>query len=132
MKPKLTLLYDGSCPLCAWEHRNLASRDRKGHLAFINIQAPDFDPQKYDVTKEALLARMHGITPDGHMLVGAETLIASYRAVGWWWVYLPLRILPRCLVERGYNWFAAHRHVISRWAGRFFGLSCETGMCRRD
>ena len=129
--PQLTLLYDGSCPICAWEQRNLARRDRHGRLGFINIQSPDFNPGVYGVTHDALMGRLHAITADGHMLVGVETLLASYRAVGWWWVYLPLRLIPRRLMVLAYGWFADHRYQLSRRIGHWFGPVCEQDVCRR-
>ena len=131
-QPELTLLYDGSCPLCSWEKRKLAQKDKQGKLAFIDIQAPDFDPALYGTTMEALMARLHGVTADGRILQGVETVIASYRAVGWWWAYLPLRLVPERLATKSYDWFANRRHGISRRFGRFFGSTCDQGTCRRD
>ena len=130
-QPHLTLLYDGSCPICAWEKRNLARRDKHARLAFIDIQAPGFDPAQYGTTMADLMARLHGITVDGRIIKGVETLIASYRAVGWWWAYLPLNAIPRRLVNKGYDWFASHRHAISRRFGHLFGPSCDQGTCRK-
>ena len=131
-QPELTLLYDGSCPLCTWEKRNLARTDKYGKLAFIDIQAPDFDPQAYGTTMQALMARLHGVTKDGRMIQGVETLIESYRAVGWWWAYLPLRVVPRRLADQGYECFAQHRYAISRRFGYLFGPVCDQETCRRE
>lgn len=129
--PELTLLYDGSCPICAWEKRNLSRKDKHGKMAFIDIQAPGFDPGQYGTTMDALMARLHAITADGRMIQGVDTIIASYRAVGWWWAYLPLSAVPRRLAERSYDWFASHRHAISRRFGHWFGPACDQGVCRR-
>ena len=132
MQPvELTLLYDGSCPLCRWEKRKLGQMDKQGKLAFVDIQAPDFNPALYGTTMEALMARLHGVTADGRILQGVETVIASYRAVGWWWAYVPLRIVPRRLADEGYDWFARRRHGISHRFGRIFGATCDQGKCRR-
>jgi predicted DCC family thiol-disulfide oxidoreductase YuxK len=130
-QPQFTLLYDGNCPICAWEKNNLTRRDRHGRLGFINIQSLDFDASAYGVTQEALLGRLHAITADGRMLVGFQTLLESYRAVGWWWVYLPLRLIPRRLAEFAYGWFADHRYRISGRIGHWFGPVCEQDRCRR-
>lgn len=128
---KLTLLYDGGCPICSWEIHNLMRRDRHGLLGFIDIQSPEFDAAIYDVTLEALMGRMHGITADGRMLVGVETLIESYRAVGWWWAYLPLSIVPSRLADLAYVWFADHRHELSRRFGHLLSSACEKDICRK-
>ena len=127
---RLTLLYDGSCPICRWEKRNLATADRKGQLTFIDIQAPGFDPSRYGATLKQLMGRLHGIQADGTVLVGLETLVASYRAVGWWWLYLPLSCLPRPVGGILYDAFAARRYVIGKRFGRWFDATCEDGVCR--
>ncbi len=130
-QPELTLLYDGSCPICAWEHRNLARRDRYGRLGFIDIQSPDCEAAAYGVTQEALMGRLHGLTNNGRMLVGVETLLEAYRLAGWWWVSLPLQLVPRSVANRAYGWFADHRQSISRRIGHRFGAVCKKDNCRR-
>lgn len=122
--PQLTLLYDAACPICAWEKRHLKQCDIHGRLEFIDIHAPDFDPNKYGVTHEALMGRLHGITEDGRIIKGVETLLASYRAVNWWWIYLPLASVPRLVADSAYAWFADHRHAISKRFGGLFGSVC--------
>lgn len=129
--PELTLLYDGSCPICAWEKRNLGRKDKHGKVAFIDIQSADFNPAQYGTSMPALMARLHGIKSDGQIIQGIETIIESYRLVGWWWIYQPLRFVPRGLANRGYDWFARRRHAISRRFGRLFGPACDQGTCRR-
>lgn len=130
-QPALTLLYDGSCPICAWEQKILMRRNRRGLLGFIDIQSPEFNPSDHGFNMEALMGRLHGLTADGRVLVGVETLIAAYRAVGWWWVYLPISLLPRPLANRAYGWFADHRYTLSRHVGHWFAPACDKDRCRR-
>ena len=127
---KLTLFYDGRCPLCSWEKHHLMRHNRHGRLGFIDIQSPEFDAAAYGVSLETLMRRMHGLAADGQMLVGVEALIASYRAVGWWWAYLPLSVVPRALADVAYGWFADHRYAISRRFGQWLGGVCEQGRCK--
>ena len=129
---ELTLLYDGACPICAWEKRKLARSDRRGRLGFVNIQTPEFEPGVYGVPMQDLMGRLHAVTADGRLIKGAETLLRSYRAVGWWWIYLPMTIIPRPLVERAYGWFADHRHLLSKRIGWLFGPACKEGNCRKN
>ena len=131
-QPTLTLLYDGACPICAWEKRNLKRKDRHGRLGFIDIHAADFNPAQYGVTIEALMGRMHGVTEDGRLVIGVDALIESYRAVNWWWAYLPLSAIPHAITEPAYAWFADHRYAISKRIGWMFKPACDTGRCRKD
>jgi len=130
--PELTLLYDGSCPICCWEQRNLAAKNRNGRLAFIDIQAPGFNAAEYGTTMGALMGRLYGITDDGRVLVGIDTLLATYRLAGWWWLYLPLSALPRRFSGSCYDAFARRRHRISRRIGHWFGPSCDSKSCNQD
>ena len=45
--PELTLLFDGGCPLCLREVRFLQRRDRDQRLAFVDIDAADYDPEAH-------------------------------------------------------------------------------------
>ncbi len=130
-QPELTLLYDGACSICAWEKRNLMRRDRHGRLSFIDIHASDFDPVIYGVTHDDLMGRLHAITADGRIIKGMDTLIESYRAVNWWWAYVPIGLIPRSIADRGYAWFADHRYAISKRIGWMFGPACDGGQCRK-
>ena len=127
---ELILLYDGKCPICRWEKRNLTAADRNNRLVFIDIQAPGFDPAPYGKSVKQLMGRLHGIQADGSVLVGLETLISSYRAVGWWWLYIPLSCLPKSLGDTLYEAFAARRYVIGKRFGRWFDGACADGVCR--
>jgi len=121
----LTLLYDGNCPICAFEMRRLAKLDRARRLAYRDIATPGFDAGRYGTTFEAMMGRMHALTADGRMLVGMDAIRAAYSAVGFGWVLAPTR-LPwlRALADRAYLWFAGNRYAISRW----LGMRCE-GAC---
>jgi predicted DCC family thiol-disulfide oxidoreductase YuxK len=130
-QPELTLLYDGTCPICAWEKRKLARSDKHGHLDFINIHAADFNASVYGVSMQDLMGRLHAITADGRLIQGVDTLLQSYRAVGWWWIYLALAIIPRLLMERAYGCFADHRYALSKRVAWLLPPACEDKSCRK-
>lgn len=107
---RLKLLFDGLCPVCAWEMRLLRRRDRAGVLAFEDIAAPGFDPSRYGLTLPALVGAMHGITSDGRVLRGPDVFIEAYRLVGKRWLAAILAFGPtRPLVNLGYRVFARVR-----------------------
>jgi len=99
-------------------------RDRRGALAAIDIAAPDFDASRYGLDHERLMARMHGLLPDGTVVEGMEVFRRAYTAVGLGWMLAPSRwpVLGRAF-DAAYAWFARHR---LRLTGR--GSECD-GAC---
>jgi predicted DCC family thiol-disulfide oxidoreductase YuxK len=109
--PEFTLLYDGDCPLCSREVAVLRRRDRRrGALALVDIAAPGFDPARYGRTRETLMARIHGVLPDGTVIEGMEVFRRAYAAVGLGWVLAPSRwpVVGRAF-DAAYEWFARNR-----------------------
>jgi predicted DCC family thiol-disulfide oxidoreductase YuxK len=116
-RPEFTLLYDGDCPLCSREVAMLRRRDRgRGHLALVDIAASDFDPARYGRDRESLMARIHGVRPDGTVVEGMEVFRRAYAAVGLGWLLAPSRwpLVGRAF-DAAYGWFARNR---LRWTGR--------------
>jgi predicted DCC family thiol-disulfide oxidoreductase YuxK len=122
----VTVLYDGSCPVCALEMRHLLARDRAGRLRYVDITAPGFDPLAYGTTLDAMMGRLHAVGADGTLLVGVDAVRAAYRAVGLGWVWAPAELaLVRPALDWLYAKFARHRYRISRW----LRLGCAGGAC---
>lgn len=126
MNPEITFLYDGDCPLCAREVAMLRRLDRgRGKLDFDDIAAPGFDAARYDAAQEDLMARVHGVLPDGTLVEGVEVFRRAYAAVGLGWLMAPTRWpLVRPLADAAYRWFARNR---LRLTGR--GEVCNTERC---
>jgi len=113
----LTLLFDGTCPVCTLEMDHLRERDAAGHLNLIDFTAPGFDPAPWGSTLEAMNAEIHGYTADGSAVRGLAALRLAYAAVDLGWVLKPTGIGPlRPLFDMGYRGFARHRRTISRLA----------------
>jgi predicted DCC family thiol-disulfide oxidoreductase YuxK len=126
MNPEITFLHDGDCPLCAREVEMLRRLDKgRGRLAFDDIAAPGFDASRYDTTQHALMARIHGVLPDGSLIEGVEVFRRAYAAVGLGWLIAPTRWpLLRPLADAAYRWFARNR---LRLTGR--NERCTTERC---
>ena len=86
----LTVLYDGSCPLCQMEiaHiKGLALKQTDSALCFVDISpegenGPDFAADRAD-----LMARFHVQLEDGSRLSGAAAFVAMWRRLpGWRWL----------------------------------------------
>jgi predicted DCC family thiol-disulfide oxidoreductase YuxK len=125
---QVKVLYDGECPLCSREIRFLERRDRgRGRIAFEDIAAPGFDPAAYGLDAERVMARIHGVLPDGTVLEGVEVFRRAYAAVGLGWLVAPTRWpILRGLADRAYRVFARNR---LRWTGR--AEACDAGRCER-
>ena len=125
---QIRVLYDGECPLCSREISFLERRDRgRGRIQLEDIADPGFDPRRYGVEADELMARIHGVLPSGDLIEGVEVFRRAYSAVGLGWLVAPTR-LPglRKLADLGYRVFARNR---LRWTGRASD-ACADGSCR--
>lgn len=114
---KLTVWYDGDCPLCRREIRLMRRLDRGRAITFIDVarfagECP-IDPRD-------LLARFHA-QEGGQMLSGAAAFAALWRAIP---LLRPLGLLarhPRVLsfLESAYVRFLVLRPRLQVWARRW-------------
>jgi predicted DCC family thiol-disulfide oxidoreductase YuxK len=95
--PRLTLLYDGGCPLCVREVRFLERRDRlrhpgDPHLAFVDIDASDYDPDCHGgIDYATAMGRIHALSDDGTLLQDVAVFRRAYELIGLGWLYAPTR-----------------------------------------
>jgi predicted DCC family thiol-disulfide oxidoreductase YuxK len=124
---QITILYDGDCPLCTREIRFLERRDRgRGRIQFEDIADPSFDPGAYGLDARKVMARIHGVLPDGTVIEGVEVFRRVYAAVGLGWLMAPTRWPGlRRLADLAYRIFARNR---LRWTGRT--PACEAEQCQ--
>ena len=115
---KLTLYYDGRCPLCQAEINFLSKRNANGGLSFVDIHTEQFQPQALGVTCEQALAAMYGQLEDGTLVQGVAAFARAYQRanlpfMAW---FLSIGFLQPVL-QWGYRWFARNRHTISKIFG---------------
>ena len=91
---KLTIFFDGGCPLCIREVDFLQSRNQKGYLRFIDINSSDFsvDP-KYTFTYKQAMVRIHALKSDGSVIKDIKVFQEAYNLIGLGWIYAPTKIL---------------------------------------
>lgn len=107
---ELRLFYDGDCPLCAREVAMLRRRDRRNALDLVDIAAPGFDAGAAGLDHATLMARIHGVLPDGRVVEGMEVFRRAYAAVGLGWLLAPSGWpLVGSLFDAAYGWFARNR-----------------------
>lgn len=128
---KLTVFYDGFCPLCVREMAHLRKLDPQGKaLTLVDIQVanmallyPQIDPAE---ASRILLS----ITADGQTLRGLDSTHAAWSAVGKGYRTAFLRWpVIRWFADKAYLWFAANRYRVSFWlTGQ---ARCDGGTCER-
>lgn len=115
---KLTLFYDGACPLCQAEIIFLASRNAAGLLDFIDIHSDRYDPSRVGVSCADALAAMYGQYADGKLIHGAAVFPEAYKRANLptlAWIFSRKILQPPLRVA--YQFFAKHRHTISSLLG---------------
>lgn len=116
--PKLTLFYDGACPLCQAEILFLSGRNQANLLEFIDIHSEKYDPLKLGVSCEEALAAMYGQYADGTLINGPAVFPEAYRRANLptlAWIFSRKTMQPA--LQIGYRFFAKNRHAISRVLG---------------
>lgn len=112
---KLTIWFDGSCPLCSREIGLMKRLDRHGAIDFVDVGTTD--GAECPVDRNALLARLHA-RENGVLLSGAGAFAAMWRAIP---LLRPIGLLARNpavlrLLERGYLAFLKIRPQLQRLA----------------
>jgi predicted DCC family thiol-disulfide oxidoreductase YuxK len=112
---EFTTYYDGSCPLCRAEMRNLMLRNQDGRVAFVDASASGFDAATLGVTQDALMNALHVRTADGRWLIGVPAFEALYRSLGMPTIAAALRQpLLAATAARIYPWVVRHRHRLPK------------------
>ena len=110
---KLTLFYDGTCPLCAKEMRAIRAKDSHGDITTIDIYSEAFS--KYpDIDAVAANEILHAVDDGGRLWLGLDAAYRAWDILGRGWMYAPLRwrfIKP--VADRLYLYFANNRYRIS-------------------
>lgn len=125
---ELTIYYDGLCPLCAIEMRQLHAKDSHGAIFLVDLNAEDFS-KKYPHIDPVLASNMlHGESSDGSLLLGLDVTARAWQLVGHHrWVAALRWPVIKPVADIGYLFFAKHRHRISALlTGKKRCESCET------
>ncbi len=119
MTEKLTVWYDGACPLCRREINLMRRLDRRDAIRFIDVAAEDAG-ESCPIERADLLARFHAQEAGRPIVSGAAAFAAMWRAVP---MLAPLGHLARFppvlwLGEAAYRLFLKVRPAISRSLAR--------------
>jgi len=123
---RVQVFFDGDCPLCMREIRVLRRLDRRGHIWFTDIAAPEFEARRCGTSQQDLMARIRGRLPTGEWIEGVEVFRQLYAAVGFGGlVWLSRMPVVSHALDLGYRLFAKNR---LRLTGR---AECHSGVCAR-
>ena len=115
-KAKLTLLFDGGCPLCLREVKFLRSRDTLKNISFVDIDSSEYEPDIYSgISYKDAMGRIHAINESGEILRDVTVFREAYRLVGLGWIYAPTRwpVLGQ-LINQVYKVWAQWRLPLTR------------------
>lgn len=112
---KLTIFFDGGCPLCKREVDFLQSKNQKGYLSFIDINSSDFSLDfKFGISYKQAMERIHAVKSDGSVIKDIKVFQEAYSLIGLGWIYAPtkLPILDK-FIEFLYGLWAKYRLKIT-------------------
>lgn len=127
----LTIFYDGFCPLCLSEMRELKTLDTQQKLNLENIHADDFSERYPHIDPVEADRILHGQLANGQVIQGLEVTCMAWKLVGKhkWMQALRWPVI-RIFADLGYKFFAKYRHPISSFVtGKPRCTSCEKGQC---
>lgn len=131
---KMTLFYDGTCPLCVAEMDQLRHFNTQGSLHFEDITQSDFAHRYPDIDPAAASAILHGKLEDGTLLLGLDVTHKAWSMVGKKrWIGILRWPLIRFAADRAYLFFARNRYRISYLlTGKMRCEPCQQGTCKTE
>ena len=114
LSSRVTVWYDGACPLCTREIALMRRLDKAGRLHFIDVDDPG---AVCPADRTVMLSRLHA-RENGELLSGAAAFAAMWRAIpALRWLGLAARWRPAGLaLEALYRAFLIFRPALQRLA----------------
>ena len=112
LAPRVTIWFDGGCPLCRREIALMRRLDRRGAIAFVDLTTEAACPLDH----AELLARFHAQERGGPIVSGAAAFAAMWRAIPVLaWAGQVARLpLAAWLLEVGYRFWLRVRPTLQR------------------
>jgi len=107
---KLTIFYDGQCPLCMAEMRQLKKHDASAQLVLVDLHDADLAANYPHIHKPNAMRMLHAQLENGAMLYGLDVTCKAWSIVGRHrWLAILRWPLIRTLADRVYLLFARYR-----------------------
>lgn len=121
---RLTVFYDGSCPLCRREIHFYRQRTGAGQLAWIDVSRASDRDVADGLSRDAALSRFHVKAADGRLLSGGDAFAELWSALP---RFAPMSRLfrprpLRWLLNRSYDLFLLGRPSLQRLARKRSGM----------
>lgn len=111
---KLTIFYDGGCPLCAAEMNHLRKRDNHHAIAYEDIYADGFEKRFPYIDRPQADRILHGQLADGKIIYALDVTYEAWTLVGKrHWVAILRWPFCKQVADLVYVFFAKYRHTIS-------------------
>ncbi|MFM1897079.1 MAG: hypothetical protein RLZZ385_2153 [Pseudomonadota bacterium] len=110
----LTIFYDGHCPLCVAEMRQLSELDRHRRLHLQDLHAADFVQRYPHIDPQAAIRILHGQLADGTLLYGLDVSCRAWALVGrHGWLRILRWPVIRWFADAAYRVFARNRGLLA-------------------
>ena len=111
----LRIFYDGGCPLCLAEMKQLIKLDRQKKIDLVDINQESFEEDYPEIDRQKADQILHGQLADGTILLGLDVTHKAWSLVGKGrWTAIIRWPIIRPLADFAYLKFARHRHFLSR------------------
>ena len=114
-KERVTLIYDGKCPVCAGTMKWIRKNEFNGSFDMLACQAEQRAEHFPQVTRSECMRSMHLVLSDGMVLVGEEAIPEILKRLkGFRFVALLFKLPGAAALSRlAYRWFADRRYRIA-------------------
>ena len=113
---KLTVFYDGSCPVCSREIAFYKRQAGAENMDWFNLHDARTDEVAPGLTKQTALARFHVLTAEGEIVSGARAFSAIWSGLPRFRALAVMSGVPPVpwLLERAYTGFLRIRRALKR------------------
>jgi predicted DCC family thiol-disulfide oxidoreductase YuxK len=76
----ISVFYDGACIVCSTEIEHYRRKDHANRLILIDISAPDFRPEPFNINLQSFMYELHVIDQRSKVYTGIEAFWAIWQA----------------------------------------------------
>jgi predicted DCC family thiol-disulfide oxidoreductase YuxK len=129
---KLTIFYDGNCPLCSLEMDKLKQHDAQNRIILENLHQAHFEQRFPDINVDKALKVLHG-KYQNKLLLALDVTHRAWTLIGFGALAAPLQFpIIKQIAHGGYLLLAKYRNPISHFIYQRFGIgikTCSKGTC---